>query len=87
MDCNLIVSKYNSERSNTFFSIHLSSSFGNLITVGPVPPCLCSMFGGIYDRIELSFYDTQGNPVSLRDADATITLVLSVENDIQQRYM
>ena len=87
MDCNLIVSKYNSERSNTFFSIPLSSSFGNLITVGPFPPCLCSMFGGIYDRIELSFYDTQGNPVNLRDADATITLVLSVENDIQQRYM
>jgi hypothetical protein len=87
MDCNLIVSKYNSERSNTFFSIPLSSSFGNLITVGPFPPCLCSMFGGIYDRIELSFYDTQGNPVNLRDADATISLVLSVENDIQQRYM
>ena len=90
MDCNLIVSKYNSERSNTFFSIPLSSSFGNLITVGPFPPCLCNMFGGIYDRIELSFYDTLGTPVNLRDADATITLVLAVENDItphQQRYM
>ena len=88
MDCNLIVSKYNSERSNNFFSIPLSSSFGNLITVGPFPPCLCNMFGGIYDR---NFYDTLGTPVNLRDADATITLVLSVETDIpphqQQRYM
>ena len=91
MDCNLICSKYNSERSNTFFSIPMSASFGNLITIGPFPPCLCSMYGGNYSSIELSFFDTLGNPVNLRDADATITLVLSVENDVpphqQQRFM
>ena len=40
VDCNLINSKYNSERSNIFYSVPLSASFGNLITVGPFPPCL-----------------------------------------------
>jgi len=83
MDCNLITSKFNTDRSNTFFSIPMSASFGNLITVGPFPPCLCSIYGGIYQQIELSFYDTNGSPVNVRDSDATITLVLSVENDIQ----
>jgi len=83
MDCNLITSRFNTDRSNTFFSIPMSASFGNLITVGPFPPCLCSIYGGIYQQIELSFYDTNGSPVNVRDSDATITLVLSVENDIQ----
>ena len=90
MDCNLICSKYNSERSNTFFSIPLSASFGNLITIGPFPPCLCNIYGGNYQSIELSFYDTFGAPINVRDSDATITLVLSVENDVpphQQRFM
>ncbi len=90
MDCNLICSKYNSERSNTFFSIPLSASFGNLITIGPFPPCLCNIYGGNYQSIELSFYDTFGTPINVRDSDATITLVLSVENDVpphQMRFM
>ena len=92
MDCNLICSKYNSERSNSFFSIPMmSATFGNLITVGPFPPCLCNIYGGNYQSIELSFFDTLlGAPVNLRDADATITLVLSVENDVpphQQRFI
>ncbi len=90
MDCNLICSKYNSERSNTFFSIPLSASFGNLITIGPFPPCLCNIYGGNYQSIELSFYDTFGSPINVRDSDATITLVLSVENDVpphQMRFM
>ena len=91
MDCNLICSKYNSERSNTFFSIPLSASFGNLITIGPFPPCLCNIYGGNYQSIELSFYDTFGAPINVRDSDATITLVLSVENEVpphhQQRFM
>ena len=83
MDCNLITSKCNTDRSNTFFSILMSASFGNLNTVGPFPSCLCSIYGGIYQQIELSFYDTNGSLVNVRDSDATITLVLSVENDIQ----
>lgn len=86
IDCNLINSKYNSERSNIFYSVPLSASFGNLITVGPFPPCLCNIYGGIYQQIELSFYDTNGAPVNLRDSDATIVLVLSVENDIQPHH-
>ena len=82
MDCNLICSKYNAERSNTFFSIPMSAPFGNLITVGPVSPCLCNMAGGNYTAIEISFYDTYGAPVNVRDSDITLTLVLSVEQDI-----
>ena len=82
VDCNLINSKYNSDRSNIFFSIPMSATFGNLITVGPFPPCMCSIYGGIYQQIELTFYDTTGVPVSVRDSDATITLVLSTENDV-----
>ena len=82
IDCNLINSKYNSDRSNIFYSVPISNSFGNLITVGPFPPCLCNIYSGIYDSIVLSFYDTLGNPVNIRDSDATISLVLSIENDI-----
>ena len=45
MTCNLINSKYNNDKSNTFFSIPMSASFGNLITVGPFPPwCLCNVY-------------------------------------------
>jgi hypothetical protein len=51
---------------------------------------LCNIYGGNYQSIELSFYDTLGAPINVRDSDATITLVLSVENDVpphQQRFM
>jgi hypothetical protein len=82
MDCNLVNSKYNTDRSNIFYSIPMSSSFGNLITVGPVSPCLCSIYGGFYSEIVLTFYDTQGNPVNIKDSDATITLILSTMDDI-----
>jgi hypothetical protein len=64
--------------------------FGNLITIGPFPPYLCNIYGGNYQSIELSFYDTFGAPINVRDSDATITLVLSLENDVpphQQRFM
>lgn len=82
MDCNLVNSKYNTDRSNIFYSIPMSSEFGKLITIGPVSPCLCSIYGGFYSEIVLSFYDTQGNPVNIKDSDATITLILSVMDDI-----
>jgi hypothetical protein len=81
MDCNRINSKYNSERSSIFYSIPLSASFGNLITIPPYAPCLCSITSGIYQTIELSFYDTAGIPIFCRDSDVTVTLVLSTEND------
>jgi hypothetical protein len=86
VDCNLINSKYNFERSNIFYSVPLSASFENLITVGPFPPCLCNVVSGNYQTIELSFYDTFGAPVNVRDSDATITLVLSVESDIPPHH-
>lgn len=82
MDCNLVNSKYNTDRSNIFYSIPMSSQFGQLITIGPTPPCLCSIYGGFYSEIVLSFYDTLGNPVNIKDSDATITLILSVMDDI-----
>jgi chitinase len=90
MTCNLINSKYNNEKSNTFFSIPMSASFGSLITIGPFPPCLCNIYGGYYQNIELQFYDTYGSPVNVRDSDITISLVLSTENDVPphiQRFM
>jgi hypothetical protein len=89
MDCNLINSKYNSERSSIFYSIPLSASFGNLITIPPYAPCLCSITSGIYQTIELSFYDTQGIPIFCRDSDVTVTLFLATEenNHHQQRQM
>jgi len=89
MDCNLINSKYNSERSSIFYSIPLSASFGNLITIPPYQPCLCSITSGIYQTIELSFYDTQGIPIFCRDSDVTVTLVLATEenNHHQQRQV
>jgi len=60
----------------------MSNDFGKLITIGPFPPCLCSIYGGFYSEIVLSFYDTLGNPVNIKDSDATITLILSVMDDI-----
>lgn len=82
MDCNLVNSKYNTDRSNIFYSIPMSNDFGKLITIGPSPPCLCSIYGGFYSEIVLSFFDTLGNPVNIKDSDATITLILSVMDDI-----
>ena len=43
---------------------------------------MSSQFGGFYSEIVLSFYDTLGNPVNIKDSDATITLILSVMDDI-----
>ena len=86
MDCNLVNSKYNTDRSNIFYSIPMSSNFGKLITIGPVTPCLCSIYGGFYSEIVLSFYDTQGNPVNIKDSDATITLILSTMDDILSHH-
>jgi hypothetical protein len=82
MDCNLVNSKYNTDRSNIFYSIPMSSDFGKLITIGPTPPCLCSIYGGFYSEIVLTFYDTQGSPVNIKDSDVTITLILSTMDDI-----
>jgi hypothetical protein len=60
----------------------MSAKFGELITVGPVSPCLCSIYGGFYSEIVLSFYDTEGNTVNIKDSDCTITLILSTMDDI-----
>ena len=60
----------------------MSSEFGKLITIGPTPPCICSIYGGFYLEFVLSFYDTLGNLVNIKDSDATITLILSTMDDI-----
>ena len=75
VDCNLINSKYNSERSSIFYSVPLSASFGNLIVINPYAPCLCNITGGIYQSIELSFYNTEGVPINVRDSDVTINTI------------
>ena len=86
VDCNLINSKYNSERSSIFYSVPLSASFGNLIVINPYSPCLCSITSGYYQTIELSFYDTAGVPINVTDSDVTITLVISTENNEQNHH-
>jgi hypothetical protein len=82
MDCNLINNKYNNQRSKMFYSIPMSSSFGNIITVGPSPLCLCSMTAGIYSYILLEFFDAANNPVNVRDSDITVTLVLHTHDEV-----
>jgi hypothetical protein len=79
--CNLINSDF-SIPSNLFFNIPLSSSFGNLITVNPFDPSLVNVRGGGYESyIEITFFDTDFNPISIRDTDITLTLVIN-RNDI-----
>jgi hypothetical protein len=62
--CNLINSDF-SIPSNLFFNIPLSSSFGNLITVNPFDPSLVNVRGGGYESyIEITFFDTDFNPIN-----------------------
>ena len=74
--CNLINSEY-SIPSDVFFSIPLNASFGNLICVNPFDPSMCNVRGGKEQYIEISFYDTNFNPIVIRDTDITITLVIN----------
>ena len=74
--CNLINSEY-SIPSDVFFTIPLNASFGNLICVNPFDPSMCNVRGGKEKNIEISFYDTNFNPVVIRDTDITITLVIN----------
>ena len=74
--CNLINSDY-SIPSNVFFNIPLNASFGNLIVVNPFDPSLCNVRGGMEQNIEISFYDTNFNPIVIRDTDITLTLVIN----------
>ena len=74
--CNLINSDF-SIPSNLFFSIPLSNSFGNLITVNPFDPSLCNVRGGFESSIEITIFDTDFNPISIRDTDITLTLVIN----------
>lgn len=73
--CNLINSEY-SIPSNVFFNIPLNASFGNMIVVNPFDPSLCNVRGGMEQNIEISFFDTNFNPVAIRDIDVTLTLVI-----------
>jgi hypothetical protein len=74
--CNLINSDF-SIPSNLFFNIPLSASFGNLITVSPFDPSLCNVRGGYESNIEITIFDTDFNPISIRDTDITLTLVIN----------
>jgi hypothetical protein len=74
--CNLINSEY-SIPSDVFFTIPLNANFGNLICVNPFDPSMCNVRGGKEKNIEISFYDTNFNPVVIRDTDITITLVIN----------
>ena len=74
--CNLINSVF-SIPSNLFFNIPLSASFGNLITVSPFDPCLCNVRGGFESNIEITIFDTDFNPIPIRDTDITLTLVIN----------
>jgi hypothetical protein len=73
--CNLINSDF-SIPSNLFFNIPLSASFGNLITISPFDPSLCNVRGGFESNIEITIFDTDFNPISIRDTDITLTLVI-----------
>ncbi len=74
--CNLINSEY-SIPSDVFFTIPLNATFGNLICVSPFDPSMCNVRGGKEKNIEISFYDTNFNPIVIRDTDITITLVIN----------
>jgi len=74
--CNLINSDF-SIPSNLFFNIPLSASFGNLITVNPFDPSLCNVRGGYESNIEITIFDTDFNPIAIRDTDITLTLVIN----------
>jgi hypothetical protein len=69
--CNLINSDF-SIPSNLFFNIPLSASFGNLITVSPFAPSLCNVRGGYESNIEITIFDTDFNPIAIRDTDITL---------------
>jgi len=73
--CNLINSEF-SIPSNVFFNIPLNASFGNMIVVNPFDPSLCNVRGGMEQNIEISFFDTDFNPIAIRDTDITLTLVI-----------
>jgi hypothetical protein len=73
--CNLINSEY-SIPSNVFFNIPLNASFGNMIVINPFDPSLCNVRGGMEQNIEISFFDTDFNPIAIRDTDITLTLVI-----------
>ena len=74
--CNLINSDF-SIPSDLFFNIPLSNSFGNLITVNPFDPSLVNVRGGRESYIEITIFDTDFNPISIRDTDVTLTLVIN----------
>lgn len=76
LGCNLINSDY-SIPSNIFFTIPLSQSFGNLITISPFSPSFVSTRGGFESYLEITFYDTDFNPLYVRDTDITLTLIIS----------
>ena len=76
MYCSMINSEF-SIPSNLFFNIPLSASFGNLIVLNPFSPSFFNVRGGLESNVEITFYDTSFNPISIRDIDITITLVIS----------
>jgi hypothetical protein len=44
--------------------------------VNPFDPSLCNVRGGFESNIEITIFDTDFNPISIRDTDITLTLVI-----------
>lgn len=80
MTCSLINSPY-SIPSDAFFSVPLTASLGELISVSPSQIVFNNIAPNSYQQIKISFFDQNFRPLEMNDNQLTLTLAILNKNE------
>jgi hypothetical protein len=73
--CNLLRSKFNNP-PDTFYQVPLTVPYGELINIQSTVEQRLPILDGVYQNIQLTFYDQNFNTLVLNDPEILITLVI-----------
>jgi hypothetical protein len=76
MTCSLLGNSIHTNPPDTIFSIPLSASLGSFIVVNPSQYIFNEIAQNTYNSITIRFYDQNFNPLTLRDTQMVLMLVI-----------
>lgn len=77
--CSNLLSNSLSSIPDIFFSIPMEKEYGELITGQPMENAKLDIQDGIYTELDIRFFDQKLNPVTIRDTDICLTLLIETE--------
>ena len=79
--CNLVKQKYSSPNNILYIFGNGGTTFGDQIKIEPNEYQFCEVANGVYEYIELIFYDQLNRSLELRDEEVIVNLLIKLDDD------